>query len=219
MNPAPNFDRLARLYRWMEFFSFGPFLTRCRLAFLSELSLSRRALVLGDGDGRFTARLLRANLDIRVDAIDASPAMLRALLRAAGAHASRVETQVADIRDFVPQRDGYDLVATHFFLDCLTTAEIKALADRLRPVLTPTGLWLVSEFAVPSTLFGSIVARPLVAALYRAFGLLTGLTIRRLPDHRAALRSAGFRLVQTRALLLGLLSSELWSPGAEVSRN
>jgi SAM-dependent methyltransferase len=219
VNPAPNFDRLARLYRWMEFFSFGPFLTRCRLAFLSELSLSRRALVLGDGDGRFTARLLRANLDIRVDAIDASPAMLRALLRAAGAHASRVETQVADIRDFVPQRDGYDLVATHFFLDCLTTAEIKALADRLRPVLTPTGLWLVSEFAVPSTLFGSIVARPLVAALYRAFGLLTGLTIRRLPDHRAALRSAGFRLVQTRALLLGLLSSELWSPGAEVSRN
>src|SRR6185437_1080687 len=60
-NDTPKFDRLARVYRWMEWLSFGPYLSRCRRAFLPQLRDARRALVLGDGDGRFTAALLRRN--------------------------------------------------------------------------------------------------------------------------------------------------------------
>ena len=211
MSPPANFDRLAPLYRWMELFSFGPFLERCRVAFLGEIPPCRRALILGDGDGRFTARLLRANPNIHIHAIDSSPAMLRALVRRAGPHAERVRTQIADLRTFTPSPASYDLVVTHFFLDCLTTPEIHTLAANLRPVLAPHALWLVSEFAVPATPFGRLIARPLVAVLYRAFGLLTGLAIRRLPDHRAALQSAGFELLQTHSHLRGLHVAELWT--------
>src|ERR1700738_3284338 len=87
---APNFDRLAGAYRWMEAFSFGPWLWRCRCAFLGEMRTARRALVLGDADGRFTSRVLGENPVVRIDAVDISPAMLGALLRRAGQHADRV---------------------------------------------------------------------------------------------------------------------------------
>lgn len=209
---APDFNRLASLYRWMEWASFGPFLGLCRRTFLIRLRDCRRALFLGDGDGRFSARLLSAYPHIRVDAVDASPSMVRALVRRAGEHGDRLTTCVADIRAWSPQGDRtYDAVVSHFFLDCLTTAEIRDLARRIYPVLTPNALWVVSEFAVPPTPYGRWFARPLVALLYWAFGGLTGLRVRRLPDHAAAMQQAGFRLLERRSHLLGLLISELWA--------
>jgi ubiquinone/menaquinone biosynthesis C-methylase UbiE len=211
---VPEFDKLARVYRWMEYLSFGPALSRCRTEFLSDMAHCRNALVIGDGDGRFTARLLDTNSAIRVDAIDASPAMLRALLRHAGTIAHRVRTRVADARAWQPANsEPYDLVVTHFFLDCLTTDEIRSLADRIRAASAPNTLWVVSDFAVPNSFFGRIVARPLVSALYRAFAILTGLTVRALPDHAAALSNTGHRLARRRTRLLGLLVSELWTNG------
>ncbi|HVZ85010.1 MAG TPA: class I SAM-dependent methyltransferase, partial [Terracidiphilus sp.] len=167
MSAPANFDRLARAYRWMEAASFGPFLMRARCAFLAETASAQHALVLGDGDGRFTARLLAANPSVLIDAIDASPAMLAALLRNAGPHAARVTIHCTDIRTWQPAA-RYDLIVTHFFLDCLSTAEVAALAARLRACAAPGALWLVSDFAIPANLFGRAIAHPLVAALYRA---------------------------------------------------
>jgi hypothetical protein len=218
MNLPPNFDRLATLYRWMEYLTFGPWLNRIRCAFLTDLGACRRALVLGDGDGRFTERLLRSNPTIQIDAVEASPAMLNSLLRRAGPNATRVQTYLADARQWQPPTHPYDLVATHFFLDCLTTNEVQSLASQLRAAVSPSALWLVSEFSIPPGLFGRLAARPLVAALYVAFGWLTGLSVRVLPDYRTALSASGFSLVQDRTLLWGLLTGELWSakpPGAQ----
>ena len=159
-----------------------------------------------------TARLLRANPHIHIDAVDASSSMLQALVRRAGPNATRVRTHLADARQWNPSADSpYDLVVTHFVLDCLTTEEILSFATRLRSNLSPAALWIVSEFAIPPTWYGRLVARPLIAALYRAFGLLTGLTVRTLPDYAAALRSAGFTLFERRPRLAGLLVSELWT--------
>ena len=215
MNPPPNFNRLAALYRWMEIASFGPWLWRCRCVFLGEMAACHHALVLGDGDGRFTARLLASNPTVQIDAVDASSAMLRALVRRAGSHAGRVRTHGSDARQLQPatffQKPPCDLIVTHFFLDCLTTGEVQSLASSLRHVVTADALWVVSEFAIPPTRFGRLIARPLVACLYQAFGLLTGLEVRTLPDHRSALSAAGFTLKERRNWLGGLLVSELWS--------
>lgn len=208
---APDFNGVARFYRWMELLTFGPWLQRCRCAFLGDLVVCRRAAVLGDGDGRFTAQLLRANATIEVDAIDASDAMLRALVHRAESHAARVHVHCADARTWQPANPPYDLVVTHFFLDCLSGDEVRSLAERMRIAMLPSGLWVVSEFAIPESAFGQWIARPLVWLLYRAFGLLTGLAIRTLPDHAAALEAAGFTLRQRRSFLCGLLIAELWS--------
>lgn len=211
MNPAPDFNRLARLYRWLEYFSFGPWLWRCRTHFLPQLACSCNALILGDGDGRFTARVLRSNPRIAITAIDASPQMIKSLQRAATPHQSRLTTLVADIRTWRPtDSDQYDLIVTHFFLDCLTTAEVAGLASRLTPVLAPDALWLVSEFATPPTLFGRTIAAPLVDFLYLAFRLLTNLRLKALPDYRQALVDAGWSLHVQHTHLHGLLVSQMW---------
>ena len=81
MSDAPNFDRVARVYRWAEYLSLGPLLQRTRTHFLPQLATSKRAFVLGDGDGRFLCKLLAQNKDLYATTVDSSAQML-ALLRA-----------------------------------------------------------------------------------------------------------------------------------------
>jgi SAM-dependent methyltransferase len=210
-DPAPNFDRLAGPYRWLEYLSFGPFLWCCRVQYLPQLCDCRHALILGDGDGRFTAELLRRNAQIAVHAVDLSPTMIETTELAAKAHSSRLTTEIADVRGWSPGTSvRYDAIVSHFFLDCLTSSEVAGLAQRIAASVSPGGLWVVSDFAVPRTLFGALIARPLVSGLYLAFHWLTGLRIRALPEHAQALAAAGWLLKSEQGWLNGLLLSQLW---------
>jgi ubiquinone/menaquinone biosynthesis C-methylase UbiE len=209
---APNFDRIAPLYRWMEYATFGRSLERCRNRYLLQLQGCRSALILGDGDGRFLARLLAANPNLRADAVDTSHAMLRLLeRRAEGLYSdagARLRTHPTSALIFSPQR-SYDLIVTHFFLDCLTQTELDHLCARIVPHLEPGALWLVSEFRIPA---GALhwPSQVLVRLLYLAFRLLTGLRTRELPNHTAALHAADFTRIAQHLSLAGLLTSELW---------
>ncbi len=218
MKRASNFDRLARAYAFLEAITFGPFLHQARCAFLADLRSSRQALVLGDGDGRFTARLLSENSTVLVDAVDLSAAMLDRLQHNAGPHRDRILLHQADARLWQPDK-CYDLIATHFFLDCLTTREVAELAQKLRRGALPGCRWILSDFAIPPGLFGRLVARPLISALYSAFRLLTDLRVTRLPDYQSALAHSGFvRTAQHRGLR-GLLIAEIWTFRAESTRD
>jgi SAM-dependent methyltransferase len=217
--PAANFDPIARPYRWMEYLSFGRALERCRFHFLPALGDRRRALVLGDGDGRFLARLLAANPNLHADAVDISPAMLELLTRRAAVAvpdtATRLRSHRVNALDFTPEHDNtapeasYDLIVTHFFLDCLNQPEVDALVQRLARHTAPGAVWLISEFRIPG---GAMhwPARAMVRLLYFGFRLLTGLRTSRLPDYASALGAAGFISAAQRLSLAGLLSTELW---------
>lgn len=208
-----RFDRVARIYRAMEYLSFGPMLERCRFAHLPSMRHARRALILGDGDGRFTAKLLAANPHLHADAVDASPEMLRLLRErvARSGAAARLTTTCADARGFQPLNEEYDLVATHFFLDCLRSAETEELIARVRPHLATGAAWVVSEFQVPErSRFRAWLARGAIRFLYAAFRALTGLAVREIPPWRKALSAAGFRRGSSRSWLGGLLISEVW---------
>jgi len=211
MSRSPDFDRLAWPYRWLEYGSFGPLLWRCRVRCLPQLVDCRNALVLGDGDGRFTAALLRSNPQIRIHAVDLSSRMLEALEGAAKKDKDRVTTEVADLRVWSPDGGSvYDLIVSHFFLDCLTSGDVADLARRLRATSALGAVWVVSDFAVPASLFGQLVAKPLVWSLYVAFSWLTGLRQRSLPDYAGALGAAGWALRVEDRQLWGLLVSQLW---------
>ena len=214
-SPAqPDFDLIARPYRWLEYLTFGRALERCRLHYLPRLTHHRRALVLGDGDGRFLAALLAANPHLEATAIDISPAMLRLLeQRAHAAHptaASRLRTVSANALSLdLPPTQTFDLVFTHFFLYCFTRAELDQLCARILPHLAPGATWVLSDFHVPP---GSmrLPARALVRSLYLGFRLFTGLRVTNLPDHTAALTRIGLRRVDCRYSLAGILTAELW---------
>jgi ubiquinone/menaquinone biosynthesis C-methylase UbiE len=208
---TPDFDRIARPYRWLEYLTLGNALQRCRTHFLSSLHDRRRALVLGDGDGRFLAQLLSANATLSADAVDISASMLALLRRrceaAAPNAASRLETHNTSALIFKPAR-SYDIVVTHFFLDCLTQPELDTLITRVTPHLKPDALWLVSDFRIPAGPL-SPFAQLLVRGLYLAFRILTGLRTTHLPDHAAALNN-GFACIAQHRTLGGILTMELW---------
>ncbi len=200
----PNFDRIARLYRWAEYACLGPLLERTREYHIPALLGQRRALILGDGDGRFTAALLRRNPALSVDAVDLSGRMLALLEQ----RSPEARTHRLDARAQLP-RGPFDLVVTHFFLDCLSQSETDALAARVAQIVTPGALWLISDFRVPDGLL-RWPARLYIRALYLAFRWLTGLRITRLPDHARALSAAGFEPILTHHKIGGILTTELW---------
>jgi len=219
MPPAPlappaNFDRLARLYAPLEWLSFGRALSRRRCYFLADprVANARRALVLGDGDGRFTAALVERYPTLEVTAVDASADMLAELERRVRAQtpSALLDLQCADLRSWSVSRSSYDLIVSHFVFDCLTTRDLTDLVGRIAPALAPSARWLVSDFAIPRHTVWNPLARLLLRFLYFAFGLLTGLEVTHLPDYQNALRAAGFELDAADTALGGTLRSELW---------
>lgn len=208
-----GFGCLARFYFWMEYFSFGPYLQRCRCVRLSEGLCRKRALVYGDGDGRFLAKLLETEAYLAVTAVDASGRMLGRARRRVGSGAA-VQWVQADARTWDPPREAYDLVVSHFFLDCFDEEELAGIVARVNAAAARDAVWIVSEFAIPRGRVAAHVGRGIVRALYLAFGLMTGLSVRRLPDYGRVLRDAGWRLEDRRELLSGLLVSDRWRRAA-----
>jgi ubiquinone/menaquinone biosynthesis C-methylase UbiE len=217
---APNFDLIARPYRWLEYLTLGNALQRCRTHFLPALLHSKCALVLGDGDGRFLAQLLSANTTLQAHAIDTSAAMLALLRRscetAAPGSAKRLKIHNTSALTFKPT-SSYDLVVTHFFLDCFTQPELEALITRITPHLEADAVWLVSDFRIPAGPL-SPLARLLVRSLYLAFRIFTGLRTKRLPDHAAALKNDFVCIAQHRSLG-GILTTELWQRASPRTTN
>lgn len=203
-----NCDRIARWYRTFEYLVFGRALEQRRLAFLSEIADCRSVLILGDGDGRFTKEFAAIYPTAEVDSVDLSARMIDLARQRLQAIPNQVHLHMGDALTF-PLTKRYDLVVTHFFLDCLTDAEVERLVARVRQQCETGALWLVSEFAVPDQGFRKYVAAVFVRFLYFCFALTTGLRVIRLPNYSAVLERHGFRIVARRGALGGLLVSEL----------
>ena len=203
-----NCDRIARGYRWIEYAGFGRGLERRREAFLTDVADARRVLALGDGDGRALAALLAAAPYACVDYIEVSARMLELARERAGTE--QVNYRCEDARNARLPTAEYDLIVTHFFLDCFDEKDLDALIARLADAATPRAQWLISEFRGNGRL---------VRALYLFFRLATGLRTRRLVDHHPLLKHHGFHLVRHEEAWRGLLASELWVSDAVAPSN
>lgn len=209
MSASPSFDRLARLYAPLERLTFSRLLERTRTQFLPQLHHCRRALVFGDGDGRFLARLLAENALLQADAVDLSPAMLAELQRRCGHPRDRLRVHCANALGFVPDETP-DLVVSHFFLDCLTGEEVAQFLPQVAKSMLPGALWLVSEFRVPMRGPARLFGRLLVRSLYFGFRILTGLRVTQLPDYPKVFERVGLTRIAHHYRLFGILRSELW---------
>ena len=207
-----NCDSIARWYRLLEHIAFGRALERRRREYLSEVADARRVLILGDGDGRFTAEFLQRSKAISIDSVDLSSRMLQLAERRVHACLSgpaqiRFHHGDALMMNFSGK---YDLIVSHFFLDCFTPEEMPALVARIAGVACPQARWLISEFHVPDAGLWRWTAAFLIQAMYSFFRMATGLQARRLPDYTSSLIEQGFRCTRHRSAWGGLLVSELW---------
>jgi ubiquinone/menaquinone biosynthesis C-methylase UbiE len=209
-----SFDSIAPAYRTLETIAFGGDLQRARVACLGEIGAPRRALIIGEGNGRFLCKLLRRHEQVEVDCVDASGRMLKLarqrLERRLPADATRVHFIHQNITSWSPPEASYDLIATHFFLDCFAGDRLADVVAKLSRAATSSATWLLADFCLPTGGFARIRARLWLAAMYRFFHFTAGIEARELEDPSPFLRTAGFALVSQHLFGCGMVKSEIW---------
>jgi ubiquinone/menaquinone biosynthesis C-methylase UbiE len=205
-----NCDRIARFYRHLEYASFGNQLQVRRCHLLDKIARPRKVLMIGEGDGRALVVLSRLHPKSEIDYVDKSAEMLRLAARRVGHHEC-IRFYGRDVLEQPLPGESYDTVMTHFFLDCLSQQELLAFTEKVSQRLAPDAQWIISEFREPAAGWQRLRARLWIQSLYLAFGIITGLRTRRLPDHAMALRALGFQLELESIASAGLLTSQLWT--------
>ena len=208
-----SFDRLAPHYRWMEWVLAGGKLQRCRTAFLDRVEGTRNALIAGEGNGRFLAEWRRKQPWARATVVDASARMLgaaRTRLERQAIESERVQFVHADLRDGAPEGGPFDLIVTHFFLDCFPPGTLRELVERLARAAAPEAAWLIADFQVPAGGPARWRARAIHALMCGFFRLATRLPARCLTPPDAFLKDQGFELQERRTSEWGLLHTDLW---------
>jgi len=204
-----SFDRVARIYRWLEAFVFGNQLQEARLAFLDKIGSAGRVLVVGEGDGRFLAEFVRLHPKSEVDCIEASGAMLR--LAQARAESPRINFIHQDVNESFLEREVYDLVVTHFVLDCFNERTLSHLIEKLCSAAAPSSRWLIADFCEPATGWRRWWGRFLIAIMYQFFRAVAGIEATRLVDFAPFLRLGGFTLSTQVFSPNKMIRSQLWT--------
>lgn len=209
-----NFDRVAPFYQFLETIAFGETLQRARIHWIDKIDRPNRALIVGEGNGRFLRALLRIHPKIDIDCVDASAPMLeltRARLQRNCPEAlAQIHFHHADIRAWSSPKT-YDLIVTHFFLDCFNDHALAPIIARLADRTSAHSLWLISDFALPSRSAARVHAKIWLAAMYAFFRFTTGLNVNQLVDPRPHLQSHGFLRRSTRLFRSGLLHASVYS--------
>jgi len=206
-----SFDRLAFAYEWLEWIAFGSELETARFCHLDHLRDCQRALILGEGDGRFLERLVRRFPALRVDCVDASGAMLaKAKGRLTVEERRRVTFRHEDALSAEFDPGVYDAVVTMFFLDCFSTDELQGLIDRVTAALQEDASWLCADFALPLRGWRRWRAALWLRGMYLFFQWQTQLSARRLPPMEGLLRSAGWEVQSRKTLQADLLCSAVF---------
>lgn len=203
-----NFDPLAPFYRAMETFTAGGKLQRCRVAFLDEIPVPRRALLAGEGHGRFLPECVKRFPDTRILVVDSSERMLEIARNSVSS--MNVDFLHVDFLDWEGPHGAFDLIVTHFFLDCFPPDELATVVGKLEILAAPRADWLLADFQMADGMAAGLRSRVILAMLYRFFRVVSGLKARVLTPPDALIRDAGFSLNRRVTREWGLLKSEWW---------
>jgi ubiquinone/menaquinone biosynthesis C-methylase UbiE len=157
--------------------------------------------------------LVKRNPLAQVTYVDASGKMLeiaRERLIRAALPIDRVRFIRAELPAWKPPAKSYDLVATHFFLDCFPHEQLVTVINTLQESAQPGGCWLISDFAIPQAGFRRIRARIIHRLMYSLFRLFTKLPASALVPPQPLLRQSGLTRVCRAEFDRGLLCAELW---------
>jgi ubiquinone/menaquinone biosynthesis C-methylase UbiE len=157
---------------------------------------------------------LRLHLEVDVDCIDASARMLQLarerLERELPDRANRVRFLQRDIMSWSAPEHHYDLVVTHFVLDCFPEAALARIVSKLAGAATDDATWLLADFCIPPSGMARVRARAWLAAMYLFFRVTARIPANELIDPTPLLRAEGFALSRQHLFRKGILKSERW---------
>lgn len=204
-----TFDRLAPHYDWMENVTAGERLQAARTVWLDHLRGRRRVLSAGEGHGRFAEALVSRFDDVELTVIEASRAMLGRAQQRLGPQADRVHWHCGDVCAWHPP-GRFDAITTCFFLDCFPPETLAKIVRHLAACAHPDAVWLVVDFAVPTSGAARWRAQAVHWLMYAFFRRAVGLPARRLTPPDTLLGQQGFQLVARREFEWGLVRADIW---------
>lgn len=208
-----SFDLLAPHYRWMEVVLAGEKLQRCRTAFLDRVAGTQNVLILGEGNGRFLLECRQKLPKAKIICVDASAGMLaaaRARLAGQGDVSERTDFICADALAWTPPEIRFDLIVTHFFLDCFRREQLECLIEKIARSAASRANWLVGDFQCAEAGLRRYRSRLILWTMYRFFRVVTRLPAKSLTPPDDFLEKHGFALRERVVREWGLLHSDWW---------
>jgi SAM-dependent methyltransferase len=208
-----SFDVLAPHYRWMEMVLAGSKLQRCRTAFLNQVRGAKKVLIVGEGNGRFLLECARQLPNAKIVCVDASARMLDAArwrVAGQGWNHERIQFICADALTWIPPEDGFDLIVTHFFLDCFRSDQLEKLIGKFAGAAAFSANWLLADFQSAHAGFNRFRSQAILWLMYRFFRIVTRLPATELIRPDEFMEHNGFTLRERRVSEWGLLHSDWW---------
>lgn len=207
-----GYDRLAGIYQALEFVMFRWHLQFARTALLDDLPDVQKALILGDGDGRFLEHFCRVQPSCDVTSVEQSGRMLEAQRRRLAKLKSPHETQFiqCDARSLIQEKYAFDLLVCNFFLDCFTEPELREWMPLWLDAVRPGGLFYFVDFHRPASGWRRFRADCYLGLMHRLFRWQTGLPNRGLVPLEELLSGLNLRLVIQKNMNHGLIQAKLY---------
>ena len=211
---ASGYDRLASVYRVLEYCVFADRLQQARIALLSQLADRSNILVFGDGNGRLLEQLCFMNPTTSIVSVDISKRMIelqQTRVKRAGA-GRRVEFIHCDAQKYRPAQGEFDAIICAFFLDCFSQDTLQQQLPVWLLGLPACGLLYFVDFVHPSReqKLRRIQSHVYQAALHCFFRLQTGLPNKRLVDLPQLLQRHNLVLEQSALGLHPMLACQIY---------
>jgi hypothetical protein len=123
---------------------------------------------------------------------------------------NRINFLPQDITSWSPPEHQFDLIVTHFFLDCFAENQIADVVAKLAHAAQADAAWMLADFCVPPHRFGRVRVRAWLALMYRFFRYTARIEARELIDPSPFLRAARFTLASKHLFRGRMIKSELW---------
>ncbi|MCH6255820.1 class I SAM-dependent methyltransferase [Puniceicoccaceae bacterium K14] len=182
-----SFDTIAPSYSFFEKFVFGNALQKARSFGLKSINREiTRALLVGDGNGRFAVKLMKAFPNCQVVSVDSSPRMLELSIirinKEPAVNPANFTSITQDIRGIEFPENDFDFIGLHFILDCFSTKDCNALLRSANGWLNPLGFLSYADFEIPPKQPMRFISRSFIAFLYAAFKVTSNTQTRNLPE-------------------------------------
>ncbi|NQZ59583.1 MAG: class I SAM-dependent methyltransferase [Lentisphaeraceae bacterium] len=207
-----DFSRLAAIYDLLGDIAFVGALRRSQNCFLKILPHSKRVLIIGGGSGRFLVDLLKSHEFDFVDYVDISPGMIEQAKKNVGRQLPHLKSKVNFTCGSVESVRGqtYDLICTHYILDCFAGDELKEVMNLLHDSLGNGGHWLFADF-----MGDNYIKECLIAFLYQFFKFTVSLKPHKLGDFVVEFRKLNLEICEEKYFVNRLIRAALYKKNEE----
>ena len=209
MKSKVNFSKITPFYDLLGTVTFGGHLQKSQIYALELYPESVDSiLIIGGGTGKFLIELIKHLKFNHLVYLDISPAMINSAKQKIAKYSPESLTKVEFIlggENKIPNQE-FELIVTHYFLDCLTPETYSETVEKLNRCLKQDGVWSMVDFYNAER---NPIREQLISLLYCFFRITCNLPTDKLIDFDIWFEK-NMRCVKSKEFAGGLLKSSLY---------